>query len=103
MHHLGPDMTATLAFGLLPGHWEWLIILLIGLLIFGRRLPEVGRNIGKTVVEFRKGISDIEREVDSEVKRDQNKLREPERAEPSVQTESRAVAQDAPSAKPSEA
>ena len=34
-----------LGFGL-PGHSEWLILLALGLLIFGRRLPEVGRNIG---------------------------------------------------------
>jgi len=36
---------------------DGLIILAIGLLIFGRRLPEVGKNLGKTIVEFKKGLS----------------------------------------------
>jgi sec-independent protein translocase protein TatA len=36
---------------------DGLIILAIGLLIFGRRLPEVGKNLGKTIVEFKKGLN----------------------------------------------
>lgn len=52
-----------LAFGL-PGGWEWIILLVIGLLIFGRRLPEVGRSVGKSIVEFKKGIKGIEDEID---------------------------------------
>ena len=34
---------------------DGIIVLAIGLLIFGRRLPEVGKNLGKTIVEFEKG------------------------------------------------
>lgn len=33
------------------------------LLIFGRRLPEVGKNLGKGIVEFKKGLSGIEDDV----------------------------------------
>ena len=52
----------TLAFGM-PGGWEWIFILAIGLLIFGRRLPEVGRSLGKGIVEFKRGIKGIDDEI----------------------------------------
>ncbi len=43
--------------------WELLIILAIGLLLFGSRLPSVGKNLGKSIVEFKKGIKGVEEEV----------------------------------------
>ena len=60
-----PTHNLTLAFGL-PGGWEWIAILVLGLLIFGRRLPEVGRSVGKSIVEFKKGIKGIEQEIEEE-------------------------------------
>ena len=62
----------TLAFGI-PGGWEWGVILVIGLLIFGRRLPEVGRSVGKSIVEFKKGIKGIEHEIESETSKSAGK------------------------------
>ena len=52
----------TLAIGM-PGMFEWIIIGGIGLLIFGKRLPEVGRSLGKGIVEFKKGLKGIEEDV----------------------------------------
>ena len=54
-----------LGFGV-PGGPEWIILLVLGLLIFGRRLPEVGRSLGKSIVEFKRGIKGIEEEVEAE-------------------------------------
>jgi TatA/E family protein of Tat protein translocase len=51
------------------GTWEMIVLLVLGLLIFGRRLPEVGRGLGKSIVEFRKGLQGIEKEVDEAVNR----------------------------------
>ena len=52
-----------LAFGM-PGMGEMIIIGALGLLIFGKRLPEVGRSLGKGIVEFKKGLKGIEEEVE---------------------------------------
>jgi sec-independent protein translocase protein TatA len=43
--------------------WELLIVLAVALLLFGRKLPEVGRSLGKGIVEFKKGIKGVEEEV----------------------------------------
>jgi sec-independent protein translocase protein TatA len=64
-HPFGSD---ALAFGL-PGGSEWIILLVLGLLIFGRRLPEVGRSLGKGIVEFKRGIKGIEEEIEDESSR----------------------------------
>jgi len=59
------QLTTTLAIGM-PGPMELIIILAIGLLIFGRRLPEVGRSLGKSIVEFKRGVRDIQNEIEEE-------------------------------------
>ncbi|MFH0980671.1 MAG: twin-arginine translocase TatA/TatE family subunit [Planctomycetota bacterium] len=61
-------MTDILAFISMPGGWEWVIILFVGLLIFGRRLPEIARSVGKSVVEFKKGLQDVKNEIDVSAK-----------------------------------
>ncbi|GIW81449.1 MAG: hypothetical protein KatS3mg105_3256 [Gemmatales bacterium] len=47
------------------GPMEIIVILAIGVLLFGRRLPEVGRYLGKGIVEFKKGLKGLEDEVDT--------------------------------------
>ena len=50
----------------MPGGMEIVVLVIIGLLIFGRRLPEVGRNLGKSIVEFKKGVKGIGDDIDKE-------------------------------------
>ena len=45
--------------------WHWMIVAVIGILLFGKRLPEVGRSLGKGIVEFKKGLKGLEDEVDT--------------------------------------
>lgn len=52
----------TLAF-LNLGTTELIVLAILGLLIFGRRLPEVGKSLGKSIVEFKKGLAGIEDET----------------------------------------
>jgi sec-independent protein translocase protein TatA len=49
-----------------PGPFEMILLAGLGLLIFGKRLPEVGRNIGKGIVEFKRGLKDAENELNNE-------------------------------------
>ncbi|MBX3354540.1 MAG: twin-arginine translocase TatA/TatE family subunit [Phycisphaeraceae bacterium] len=53
-----------------PGFWEILLILMAGLLLFGRRLPEVGRSLGRSIVEFKQGMRDVKSEIDREPSRE---------------------------------
>jgi sec-independent protein translocase protein TatA len=53
-------------FAFLPsvGPQELIILLVIGVLLFGRRLPEIGRYLGKGIVEFKKGLKGVEDEME---------------------------------------
>jgi sec-independent protein translocase protein TatA len=39
-------------------------LLLVGVLLFGRRLPEIGKYLGKGLVEFKKGLKGLEDDLD---------------------------------------
>lgn len=55
--------TTVLAFFPMPGPMEMIIFGVIALLLFGKRLPEVARGLGKGIVEFKKGLNDVSNEV----------------------------------------
>ncbi|UCG59158.1 MAG: twin-arginine translocase TatA/TatE family subunit [Phycisphaerales bacterium] len=41
-----------------PGPLELIIILVVAVLLFGRRLPEIARGLGKSLTEFKKGVNE---------------------------------------------
>jgi sec-independent protein translocase protein TatA len=53
---------------------ELLIILLICLLVFGAaKLPEIGRALGKTIQEFKKGMKDFGSDTEDKKSEDNKK------------------------------
>ena len=55
---------STIAMFGMPGGIEWVVIGVVALLLFGRRLPDVARSLGKSIVEFKKGIKDVKNNID---------------------------------------
>lgn len=49
-------------FGL--GPWEISLIALAMLLLFGRRLPKIAGSLGKSVVNFKKGLREVDVRAD---------------------------------------
>ena len=67
-------------FGTLGGP-ELFLILVVALIVFGpRKLPEIGKSVGKMMAEFRKASQDFQRTIEEEVEAE--KLREATRIDP---------------------
>lgn len=53
----------------MPSGWEWIVVLLIVILIFGvGRLGKLGEDLGAGIRAFRKGLSGDDEKKDSEKK-----------------------------------
>ena len=73
------EMNSLALFGL-PGGWELVVIAFFGLLLFGKRLPEVGKSLGRSIVEFRKGLRGVEEEIEKAAE-EQEMLPPPDKAQ----------------------
>ncbi len=52
------------------GYWQLIIILVIALLIFGKRLPEIAKSVGKSLTAFKNGLNEIEEDIENAGKQD---------------------------------
>ena len=102
-------------FGTLGGP-EIFLILVIALIVFGpRKLPEIGKSMGRMLAEFRKASNDFKRTIEEEVEADKLRtLASPDVAEttaprpapaaepapPAIEADPRAVNQGAPPIEP---
>jgi sec-independent protein translocase protein TatA len=82
-------MNTLLAFGeglFAPSHI--IIMLIVGVLLFGKRLPEIGRSLGKGLVEFKKGMQGVEDDLQAPTNTQQaaapEAIRPPQRVTTSV-------------------
>lgn len=63
-------MTVLSIFPLVIGTWEWVIIALVILLLFGgKKIPELMKGLGKGVKSFKEGMHNVEDEVNN-IKKD---------------------------------
>ena len=70
---------------------ELIIILVIALIIFGpRKLPELGKSLGRSLNEFKRASQDLQNTLEQEIKleeqKDQAKARQPESGTPANET-----------------
>ena len=68
----------------MPGGTEWLLIGVVALILFGRRLPDVARSMGRSIVEFKKGLKDVKDEIDTPAELPGNQPARLERQAPEV-------------------
>ena len=54
--------------GPISGPFGYAVVAILALLLFGNRLPSVMRSLGRSVVEFKKGVGGIEDEIDDVVR-----------------------------------
>ena len=66
---------------------ELIIIFVIALIIFGpRKLPELGRSLGKSLAEFKRASNELRSTLEEEIRLEEQKP-EPKKAEPSPTVE----------------
>ncbi len=50
------------------GPWEIIMILVVVLLVFGaKRIPEIAQALGKGITEFKRGVKDVQTEIETNV------------------------------------
>jgi len=47
-----------------PGPLELIVILAVLVLVFGKRLPDIARSVGRSLTEFKKGINEAKETKD---------------------------------------
>ena len=56
------------------GFPELVIIFIVALIVFGpRKLPELGRSLGKGLAEFKKASTELQRTLDDEIRNEEHK------------------------------
>jgi len=74
---------------------ELIVIFIIALIIFGpRRLPELGRSLGKSINEFKKASNDLRNSLEEEIRLEDHKTQAPAQPAPPGTVVGRPAASD---------
>jgi sec-independent protein translocase protein TatA len=74
---------------------ELIIIFVIALIIFGpRKLPELGRSLGKSLAEFKKASNELRNTLEEEIRIEEAKEATPKTAPPPAASVEEPVRQD---------
>ena len=75
---------------------ELMVIFVIALVVFGpRRLPEIGRSLGRTIAEFKRASSELRDTFEREVELDAERARQATGAPSAENADTAAAAADA--------
>lgn len=76
---------------------ELIVIMVIALIIFGpRKLPELGRSLGRSLNEFKRASNELKHTLDEEIRVDEQKTAEQQRLEQQKAAEAAAAARPQP-------
>ena len=57
--------------------WEWLIILIVVLLLFGgKKIPELMRGVGKGINSFKQGLNDAKEEINKPIEKKEDEKKD---------------------------
>ena len=58
----------------MPGGWEWVIIVLVVLLLFGaKKIPELARGLGRGIREFKDATKEIKKDIEDGTNVEENR------------------------------
>ena len=74
----------------------WVMLAVLGIILFGKRLPEIGKNLGKSIVEFKKGLNSTGDEIRKVVHEDEEAATPTVKARPAPKTKQIASTSEEP-------
>ena len=87
-------------FGTLGGP-ELVLILVVALIVFGpRKLPDIGKSLGRMMAEFRKASNEFRRTIEEEVEAEKPRPQEPQLPPPAMDVPSAEPTAGVPQAEP---
>lgn len=57
------------------GGGEMIVIAIVAVILFGSKLPEVARSVGQSYTQFRKGLTDIQSSIKTELDREVDEVK----------------------------